>query len=75
MEFLTDWKLWLFVLTILGIGFNFFSHQKLVGNDLKHLAADIKDVIANQNKTNSKVDALAVDVAYLKGKQDGKDLK
>ena len=75
MEFLTDWRLWLFILTLLGIAFNFFSHQKLVGNDLKHLAADIKDIITNQNKTNNKVDVLVVDVAYLKGKQDGKDSK
>lgn len=41
-----------FIMTIIILGFNFFSHQKITGNDLHHLAIDV-------NKISDKVDDLA----------------
>lgn len=68
MEFLTDWKFWLFVLTILGITFNFFSHVKLTTNDLKHVSNDLKEIKNEQKCMKEKIITLSEDVATLKGK-------
>jgi len=68
MEFLTDWKFWLFVLTILSMIINGITHFKLVTNDLKHLSGDVKDIKNEQICIKKEVIQLSVDVAKLKGK-------
>jgi len=68
MEFLMDWKFWLFVITILGIAFNFFSHIKITTNDLHHVSADLKEIKNEQKCMKEKIITLSEDVANLKGK-------
>lgn len=68
MEFLYDWKFYLFALSILSMAFNFFSHIKITGNDLKHLSIDVKDIKTEQKCMKEKIIILGEDVALLKGK-------
>lgn len=68
MDFLMDWKLYLFILTVLGIAFNFFSHVKLTTNDLKHVSDDLKEIKSEQKCMKDKLITLSEDVANLKGK-------
>jgi len=68
MEFLTDWKFWLFILTVLGMIINAITHFRLVTNDLKHLSNDVKDIKKEQVCIKNKVIQLSEDVAKLKGK-------
>lgn len=68
MEFLTDWKFWLFVVSVLGIIFNFFSHVKITTNDLKHVSMDLKEIKDEQKCMKEKIITLSEDVANLKGK-------
>jgi len=68
MDFLFDWKLWLFVITILGIIFNFFAHVKLTTNDLVHLSKDVKEIKDEQKCMKTKLIEVSEDVAKLKGK-------
>jgi hypothetical protein len=57
----------LFLIVIVGC-FNLFSHFKIVGNDLHHLNADVKTLIARQEGISEKVNVLSIDLAYVKGK-------
>jgi hypothetical protein len=59
----------LFLIIIVGC-FNWFSHNKIVGNDLHHLNADVKTIIEKQEVISEKVVSLATDLAYVKGKCD-----
>ena len=74
MDFLKDWQFYAWLLSMIGtctvISFQWFSHNKIVGNDLHHLSADVKAIAENQDKLDGKVDKLAEDVSYLKGRQD-----
>ena len=72
MQFLNDWKFWLFTINILILIFNWFSHQKIVGNDLKHLAEDVKEVKTEQTCIKIKMIELGEQVGYLKGKVETK---
>jgi hypothetical protein len=56
------------ILIIIVGGFNFFSHNKIVYNDLKHLNDDVKTLIARQEGISEKVNVLSIDLAYVKGK-------
>jgi hypothetical protein len=57
------------LLLIVVVGcFNWFSHNKIVGNDLTHLTADVKTLISRQESISEKVIALATDLSFLKGK-------
>lgn len=57
------------LLLILIVGaFNWFSHNKIVYNDLKHLNDDVKTLISRQEGISEKVNILSVDLAYVKGK-------
>lgn len=62
------------VLTFIGTcligGYSWFSHNKIVGNDLHHLSADVKSIKDCQEKMSTKVITLAEDVAYLKGRTE-----
>jgi hypothetical protein len=60
-----------FVLIIIVGCFNIFSHFKIVGNDLHHLNADVKTIIAKQEVISEKVVSLSTDLAYVKGKFEG----
>lgn len=58
--------------------FNKLAHDKVVGNDLHHIAADVKTVMLKQDstddkldKTNVRVTQLATDLSYFKGKVEG----
>ena len=55
------------VLIIIVGCFNFFSHSKIVGNDLFHINADVKSLLARQEIISEKVNTLSVDLAYVKG--------
>jgi hypothetical protein len=48
--------------------FNWFSHNKIVGNDLCHLSADVKQIATKQEGIEKSVSALATDVAFVKGR-------
>ena len=56
----------LFLIIIVGC-FNFFSHTKIVGNDLRHINIDVKSLLSRQEVISEKVNALSVDLAYVKG--------
>jgi peptidoglycan hydrolase CwlO-like protein len=68
----SEWQFWFAVVNIVGTGlilaFNWFSHHKIVGNDLHHLAADVKEISSSQEELSKKVGRLAEDVGYLKGR-------
>lgn len=75
MNIFTDWKFWLFILavinsliSILVFFFNKWSHEKIVGNDLKHLTADVSEIKAEQKCMKDKLIHVSEDVAKLKGK-------
>jgi len=59
-------------LILIGIG-NFLSHQKIVGNDLHHLAKDMQEIKAEQKESRTVITKdigdIKVDVAFLKGKE------
>ena len=77
MSFLNDWQFWFQLLTFLTIAgswlFNWFSHQKIVGNDLCHLSKDLKEIAGKQDKQDEKINKMAVDLAYIKGKEENND--
>lgn len=50
---------------------NHTNHVKLTTNDLVHLTADVKTVILRQEGISEKVNTLATDLAYVKGKFEG----
>jgi hypothetical protein len=56
----------LLLIVIVGC-FNWFSHNKIVGNELKHLTDDMKTVISRQEGISEKVVLLATDLSFLKG--------
>jgi len=56
----------LLLIVIVG-AFNWFSHNKIVYNDLKHLTDDVKTVISRQEGISEKVTSLSIDLAYVKG--------
>ena len=56
----------LLLIVIVG-AFNWFSHNKIVYNDLKHLTDDVKTVISRQEGISEKVASLSIDLAYVKG--------
>jgi hypothetical protein len=59
----------LLLIVIVG-AFNWFSHNKIVYNDLKHLTDDVKTVISRQESISEKVILLATDLSFLKGTVD-----
>jgi len=75
MEILQDFRFWSFVvglmnfvgIILVGI-FHKLSSDKITGNDLKHLADDVKDILKRQHEMETKLNQVQVDVALLKGK-------
>lgn len=72
MEVLKDFRFWAFIIGCLNfIGviivgcFHWFSHNKIVGNDLHHLALDLKDIKGTQKEQGEKIDTLVKDYAGL----------
>jgi hypothetical protein len=55
------------VLIVIVGAFNWFSHNKIVYNDLHHLSADVKKLVDRQEVISEKVVSLAEDLAYVKG--------
>jgi len=77
MEFLKDWRFWLLIIAIInlvrGIGsslFQKYSHDKITGNDLKHLTTEVKGVKDEQKCIKDKIFILSADVSKIKGKLD-----
>lgn len=72
MEFWKDWHFWAQLLSLAGtviiFCYQWFSHNKIVGNDLHHLSADVKKIAQVQDAQNQKLGKVAEDVAYLKGR-------
>lgn len=62
-----------FLVTVGLLIYNFLCHQKLTGNDLKHLATDVKKISDNQDKQDAKIDEMGKDIAYIKGKEENND--
>lgn len=58
------------LLIILVGAFNWFSHHKIVYNDLHHLSTDVKELVSRQEGISTKVNSLAEDLAYVKGNFD-----
>ena len=69
-----QWQFWLAIVNLLGIFglalFQKFAHDKIVGNDLHHIASDLKGIILKQDNTDKKLNTVAEDVAYLKGRSE-----
>ena len=63
MEFLYDWKLWLFAVTLIGILINWLANQKLANNDLHHISIDIKDIQKDVKDLATKVINIDKEVA------------
>jgi len=62
-----------FMTTIGVMVYQHLSHQKIVGNDLHHLALDLKKISENQDKQGDKINALCTDMAYIKGRNETND--
>jgi hypothetical protein len=59
------------LLLIIIVGaFNWFSHNKIVYNDLHHLSTDVKKLVERQEVISEKVNTLGIDLSFLKGKFD-----
>jgi hypothetical protein len=59
------------LLLIIIVGaFNWFSHNKIVYNDLHHLSTDVKKLVERQEVISEKVNTLGTDLSFLKGKFD-----
>lgn len=58
------------IIIILVGAFNWFSHNKIVYNDLKHLSIDLKEIKDEQVCMKKQFITLSEDVSYLKGKLD-----
>jgi hypothetical protein len=58
---------------IIILAFNWFSHQKIVYNDLKHLALDTKDIKTKQEEHSNKIGHIEAEVAYIKGIKQSED--
>lgn len=58
------------VLIILVALINHLNHVKLTGNDLVHLASDVKEISVETKELKGKVNDLATDVAFMKGRCD-----
>jgi hypothetical protein len=58
------------ILIIIVGAFNWFSHNKIVYNDLHHLSADVKKLVERQEVISKDVVHLATDLAYVKGNFD-----
>jgi hypothetical protein len=56
------------LLIILVGAFNWFSHHKIVYNDLYHLSIDVKQLVERQEVISAKVGSLSEDLAFVKGK-------
>lgn len=76
-ELIAEIKTWIpvasFVVTVGLLIYNFLSHQKLVGNDLKHLSTDVKKISDNQDKQDEKIGKICEDIAFIKGKEETND--
>ena len=55
------------LVVVVGL-FNWFAHNKLVGNDLHHLAADVKTLVSRQQIISDQVQSLATDLSFVKGR-------
>jgi uncharacterized protein YoxC len=58
------------ILIVLVALINHLNHIKLTTNELKHLTDDVKTIISRQEGISEKVNILATDLAFLKGKFD-----
>lgn len=56
----------LFLIIIVG-AFNWFSHNKIVYNDLHHLSIDVQKLVERQEGISKSVSDLSVDLAFVKG--------
>jgi hypothetical protein len=70
-----DYQFWSFIIMVLNFCgiiivacFNWFSHHKIVGNDLLHLSADVKQIVTKQEGLEKSVGDLATDMAFIKGR-------
>lgn len=72
MEFLKDWQFWFAIINLIGVigvfFFQWYSHSKIVGNDLHHLALDLKEIKLAQTDNAKSIGEIKVDIAFLKGK-------
>ena len=57
----------LILIILVGL-FNWFSHNKIVGNDLHHLSADVREIKEKQVGIEKYVVGLATDLATVKGR-------
>jgi hypothetical protein len=73
MEFFSDFKFWIFFTQVIILAFSWFSHQKIVYNDLKHLAQDTKDIKSKQDKQGEEIGLIKSEVAYIKGMKENED--
>lgn len=64
----TDWGFWAFIMTAVVGCFNYFAHQKITGNDLKHVEIDLKTIHANLGEQDVKLDKLTESMSYIKGR-------
>lgn len=62
-----------FIMTVLVMAFQFYSHFKIVGNDLHHLALDTKELKEGQKENIKVIGEMGKDIAYLKGKTETND--
>ena len=69
--FFQQWQFWAALVNIAGLVilffFNKFAHDKVVGNDLHHIGADIKSIMGTQVEQGKKIVSMSEDISYLKG--------
>jgi len=77
MNWFSDPQFWLGAINLLGLAmigiFNWLNHQKIVGNDLRHLSADVKSIVDEQEKQDEKLTKMGEDLSYIKGKEENND--
>lgn len=77
MNWFNDPQFWLGAVNLLGLAligiFNWLSHQKIVGNDLHHLSADVASIAKKQDKQDEILIEMGKDLSYIKGKEENND--
>ena len=68
MEFFSEWKFWLFGITVIGIIINWLANHKLMNNHLRHLSSDLKDIKKKQEEQGNKINNIETEVAFIKGR-------
>lgn len=68
MEFLTDWKFYAFIVTIVGLTINWLANHKIATNHLSHIDIKLDIIDGKVDNIKEKIAEHDVDIAVLKNK-------